>query len=353
MYSTTLDLTHPRKLTAADLIELYLEERTTHPLLLAAAEIAAVAELPSPELEGTFRPQRDAVTTALHAGSIAEAEILATAWVEAVLSPPGRAATALELACALEAFSFVLETRGFHREAAASTVIALRLHALRTHQPFHGTLLRRAAGTLRNLGAIDAAGFLAAEALRLAIEIGDDLGAAYSLAVSAHLAHLAQNWPATLSAAAAARRKLPDGEWSLVFALLNSEISAFICLGRLEEAERQMPTARDVLRRLDSPPLLASFLTWIEARLHMAAGRPEEAARAIQEAEQLGAKTQEPENRILIMLDLSQILSAAGQQDELSGYVRRLKLELPEREKLQGGPAVLAAFDELCRQHGG
>lgn len=345
-----LDLHHGPRLDAADLLELYRRREATHPLLLEAAEVAAGLEVPGPELPWPFKERRDAIYDALYRGLMADAEALAAGWVEAALVQ-ARGGEALELVAAIEAYSTLFEARGELSETASALAIALRLHARRSRLPFHGTLLRRAVRLLGSLGGLDAARLLASEALRLAIETDDQNGAAYSLGAAYRMASLARDWPAVLASVAAAKRFLSEGEPLLRFSLLQGEANAFAELGHFEAAETALDAAAAALAGHESP-LTESYLLWSQARLHQTRGKHEEAARAFRRCAEQGAGTQEPENRMLVLLDFSTSLEALGLEGELRERCAALLRDLPPISSLEGAPSIGEAFIALCRRLG-
>jgi len=350
MPSTDLDFSHARPLTPADLLELYLEPTTREPLLLAAAEVAAEAEAPGPELRWAFEEQRGAVLAAVHGGQVADASSLAQSWLEAALSQPSGECQSLELIAAAEALSIALEARASFSDAAKALAIALRLHRRRCHLPFHGTLLRRASTVLGNLGAMDAGNYLAAEALRLAIESNHPGGIAHSLAASARLFSHRRDWPAALRSGAAAKSYLPPGEVLLRFSLLNGETSELAAIGRLEEAAVTLEQAKAALVGHEAP-LTESYLCWTEGRLRLAQGRQEEAAEVLGRAAQLARGSQDPHNRMLILIDHAEALEALGRKEEARERCATLLAELPPLPELESSQVVGKAFEDLCRRH--
>lgn len=347
MPSTDLDLRQGRSLAPADLLELYREHLPTRPLLLAAATVANEVSPPGPELPWPFAEPRAAVLAAINRGQLADADSLAAGWLEATLAQPAGPAQALELVAASEAYALVLETTGAFSDAATALAMALRLHDRRRQLPFHGVLLRRASAELAELGAMDAGRLLAAEALRLAIETRNDVGAAYSLGSAARIAAHSREWQDALCSTAAAWRFLPEGEPMLRFALHLSETNAFLATGRLAEAEAALERTRASIAGLDEARA-AGYLAWTEGRLHLASQRFEAAEAALTLALRTAKNTQDPLNWMLILLDLGEALEALGATAELRERCAELVRGLPALEKLEGGRAVVEAFRILC-----
>ncbi len=348
--STTLDLHQGRPLQPADLLEHYRHRQPTHPLAQQAVQRAALLSAPGPELPWTFTERREAIYAALHRGQKDDAETLAVGWVEAVLAEAEPDAhTALELIAALEALTTLFEAQGAYSDAATTLAAALRLHSRRQHQPFHGTLLRHAVSVLGSLGAIDAARLVAAEALRLGIETGDNKGIAYSLAAAHRTASMARDWPACLASIAAARRYLPETEDFLRFSLDLGELSACTELGRFAEAEAAHTAAEASLEGRDTP-LTASYRTWALGRFRQAQGRHQEAEVELAKALDLARNTQEPVNRMLILLDLAESLEKLGDPAKLHEAYHQLAGELPPLENLEGGQPVVERWTNLAEK---
>ena len=346
---TDLDFRLGLPLAPADLLDLYHQRPLSNLLLLKAVQAAARFERPGPDLPWTFKERREAVYAALYRGETSDADSLACGWLEATME----SGAALEMVAALEAVSIVFQTRGEATHAAIALAAAIRLHQRRSQLPFHGTLLRRAVGVLGCLGGIDAARLLAADALRLAIETGDDAGAAFSLGAVHRMANLAGDLPAMLSSVLAAKRYLPpDSDYSLVFSLLLGEANALTRLGRLDEAEDALAAATAALAGHETP-LTESFLRWNEGHLRQAQGRHQEAATAFALAAEQGRATQEPVNRVMLLLDLAESLEALGRTAELRERCARLAEELPSLASLEGGSVVAGAFAQLCAKVAG
>lgn len=347
MNTVQLDLKTGLALQPADLLDLYRRRMPENPLLLKALSHAKNTKAPGPELStpATLKERRETILAALGRGEKADAEVLAAGWLEAACQDT----SGLELIAALEAFSACLETHGSLSESALALAAALRLHHLRTHLPFHGTLLRHVAGTLAALGAIDAARLVAAEALRLGIETEDRAGIAYSLCAAARMAAKAKDWPAALASNAAAFRFVPTGQNDLTFSLHQGRVNAFTALGRLEEAEREMVATAAVLAHFDSP-LARGYLAWTAGCLHQAQGRHEEAAASLIEATKLTRTAMEPQGRILILLDLAASLETLGRKAELQERCAALIRELRPLDQLEGSPEVGKAFLALVRK---
>jgi len=345
--STSLNLQQGSPLQPADLLEHFRHREPEHPLLLQAVQRAARQAAPGPELPWTFTERREAIYAALHRGQKDDAATLATGWAEAVLAGPDTDTdTALELVAALEALATLFEARGDYSEAATALAAALRLHSQRRHAPFHGTLLRHSTSVLGSLGAIDAARLVAAEALRLGIEAGDDKAVAYSLAAAHRMASLARDWKAGLASIAAAKRFLPEGEDFLRFSLTLGEMTAFTELGQWTEAE-EAHTAAEASLEGRATPLTESYRTWALGRLRQAQERHEEAEAELTGALALARDTQEPMNRLLILLDLAESLEKLGRLSKLREIYDELAAGLPSIASLEGGSPVVARVTNL------
>lgn len=347
MNTVQLDLKTGLDLQPADLLDLYRRRMPENPLLLKALRHAKTTKTPGPEIPtpAILKERRETILAALGRGERADAEVLAAGWLEAACEDT----SGLELIAALEAFSACLEKQGALSESALALAAALRLHHLRTHLPFHGTLLRHVAGTLAALGGIDAARLVAAEALRLGIETEDDAGIAFSLCAAARMAARAKDWPAALASNAAAFRFVPTGQNDLTFSLHQGRVNAFTALGRLEDAEQEMVAAAVELEHFDSP-LARGYQAWTAGCLRQAQGRHEEAAASLIEALELTRVAMEPQGRILILLDLAPSLEALGRKAELQERCTALISELPPLDQLEGSPEVRTAFLALVRK---
>ena len=86
----------------------------------------------------------------------------------------------------------------------------------------------------------------------------------------------------------------------------------------------------------------------ISATRGQAQGRHQEAATAFALAAEQGRATQEPVNRVMLLLDLAESLEALGRIDELRERCARLAEELPSLASLEGGSVVAGAFAQLC-----
>ncbi len=325
--------------------------RPRTPLLIAAAQVAAGAEAPGPELLRPFKEQRDAVLATSGRGEQDDARTLAAGWMEAVLAQEPGECQALELVAAVEALSLVLDVAGRYSDAAFALAIALRLHDRRRHLPFHGVLLRHAAWVTGNLGGLDAGRLLAAESLRLAIETEDGAGMAYSLCSAANLAAHRKDWSAALRSIAAAWRHVPEGEPQLRFSLLLGETNALLATGRLAEAGQALDRTKAGIAGHESPRT-NGFFCWTAGRLRVAEGRHEEAVILLTQALQLARSTQDPPNWMMILLDLGEALEALGRIEELRERCSGLLADLPPLASFESGHAVVSAFRALVKRLG-
>ncbi len=89
------------------------------------------------------------------------------------------------------------------------------------------------------------------------------------------------------------------------------------------------------------------YRTWALGRLRQAQERHEEAEAELAGALALARDTQEPLNRLLILLDLAESLEKLGRLSKLREIYDELTAGLPSIASLEGGSPVMAQVTNL------